>query len=101
MRDLCDHEQAVAFRLSHLPLPPDAIECETWQRHGDDEWRRGFLIREWEVAGLWVSVVGEQRRNGDIRRWMHIGGEDECNTSDRQQLIAAIREAGQLLDSLT
>jgi hypothetical protein len=69
-------------------------------RHGDDDWRRPFLTREWEVAGLWVSVAGEQDHHGDVTRWVHVGGEDQCTGSDRGHLIAALTDAGTLFDSL-
>ena len=100
MCDLSDHEQVLANRFAHLPLPDDATDCEPWCWHGED-WRRHFLTREWEVAGLWVSVAGEQNHHGDVRRWMHVGGEDHCTTSDREQLIAALVQAGQLFDAVT
>jgi hypothetical protein len=92
-------EQALALCFAHLPLPEDAIDCEPWHWHRDD-WRRLFLTQEWYVAGLWISVAGEQNRYGDITRWMHVGGEDQCTTSDRKRLIAALQQAGQVLDSL-
>ena len=31
---------------------------------------------------------------------MHVGGEDQCTGSDRRLLIAALTDAGRLLDSL-
>jgi hypothetical protein len=93
-------EGAVALRFCHVGLPDDAIECHPWRRHGVTEWRRRFLTREWEVAGIWISVVGEQNHRGEVTRWMHVGGEDRCTSSDGRQLIAALEAAGQLLDSL-
>jgi hypothetical protein len=99
MRDLSYDEQALAFRFSHLPLPADAIDCEPWHFQ-DGDWRRQFLVREWEIAGLWVSVAGEQDRHGQVKRWLHVGGEDHCTAPNRQLLIAALVEAGHLLDSL-
>lgn len=100
MRNLSKDEQALAVRFTHVPLPSEAIECEPWLSHGDADWRRHFLIREWEIAGLWVSVAGEQNHHGEVRRWLHVGGEDQCTSSDRQRLITALIEAGRLLDSL-
>jgi hypothetical protein len=93
-------EQALALRFAHVPLPPDATDCEAWQWHAD-AWRRFFLVKEWNIGGIWVSVAGEQTEYGDVRRWMHVGGEDACRGSDRHTLIEALEEAGQLLDSLT
>lgn len=100
MRDLTDDEQRLAFRFAHVPLPADATACDPWEWHGELDWRRYFLTREWEIAGLWISVAGEQNHHGEISRWMHVGGDDQCSTSDRRDLIAALIEAGQLLDGL-
>ena len=94
-------EQTLAFHFAHVALPNDAIDCGPWHWHGGGDWRRHFLSREWNVAGLWVSVAGEQDHQGKVTRWMHVGGEDHCTSSDRRELIAALNDAGQLLDSLT
>ena len=99
MQALDSNEQATALRFAHVALPPDATECEPWVLHAG-EWRRFFLVREWNIGGIWVSVAGDQSEHGDVRRWMHVGGEDECKGSDRRALIAALHAAGQLLDSL-
>ena len=93
-------EQVLALRFAHVALPDDATDCGPWQWHGGDDWRRHFLTREWNVEGIWVSVAGEQRHDGDVERWLHVGGEDQCTSSDRRLLIAALTDAGQLLDSL-
>jgi hypothetical protein len=58
------------------------------------------MTREWDVSGFWVSLAGEQNHYGEVTRWMHVGGDDQCSTSDRGDLIAALLEAGQLLDTL-
>jgi hypothetical protein len=100
VRDLSQKEQAMAYRFAHVALPDDAVDCDVWRWHGDDDWRRYFQTREWHISGIWVSVAGEQDHHGNIKRWMHVGGEDECATSDRSQLIIALLEAGELLDSL-
>ena len=86
-------------RFAHLDVPPEAIDCAPWHWHGGNDWRRHFVVREWNVGGLWVSVAGEQNHRGEVRRWLHVGGEDQCTTSDRHRLIAALVEAGQLLDA--
>ena len=100
MRDLTDDEQQLAYRFAAVALPPDAIACDPWEWHGGTSYRRYFLTREWNVAGIWVSVAGEQDHEGGITRWMHVGGEDQCSTSDRRELIVALQEAGELLDAL-
>jgi hypothetical protein len=100
MQSLISNEEAAALRFAHVALPDDAIDCEPWVWHGG-AWRRFFLTREWNIGGIWVSVAGEQTHHGDVRRWMNVGGEDACTSSDRRTLIAALKEAGQLLDSLT
>lgn len=98
--DCQTEEQMLAYRFAHVALPDDATDCGPWQWHGGNDWRRYFLTREWNVAGIWVSVAGEQRHHGDVERWMHVGGEDQCTGSDRRRLIEALRDAGRLLDSL-
>jgi hypothetical protein len=100
LRELSDEEQTLAYRFAHVALPEDAIGCDPWEWHGGQDWRRYFLTREWDVNGIWVSVAGEQNHHGDVKRWMHVGGEDQCTTSDRQRLIAVLIEAGRLLDAL-
>ena len=100
-RELSADEQMLAYRFAHLALPLDAVSCDPWQWHGDQDWRRYFLTREWDIDGIWVSVAGEQNHRGGITRWMHVGGEDQCDTSDRTQLIVALCEAGRLFDALT
>ena len=94
------NEQALAHRFAALLIPHDATECGAWGWRGQDDWRRGFLTREWDVGGIWVSVAGEQDHHGTIRRWVHVGGEDRCTGSDRGRLIAALFDAGRLFDSL-
>jgi hypothetical protein len=101
MRMLNDDEQRLAYRFAHLPLPDDAVACDPWSIHGEDDWRRYFLSRAWDVAGIWVEVAGEQDHYGNVTRWMHVGGEDQCSTSDRVLLLAAIAEAGELYDALS
>lgn len=98
--DVNYYESELAARFAGVSLPNDAIENDAWRRHGAEDWRRHFLSKEWNVAGIWVSVAGEQNHHGGIRRWMHVGGEDQCTTSDRRQLVIAIEEAGRLLDAL-
>jgi hypothetical protein len=88
------------FRFAHVALPSDAVECQPWHRHGENDWRRFFLTREWNISEVWVSVAGEQDHHGEVKRWLHVGGEDHCSTSDRRELIAALTDAGHLLDSL-
>jgi hypothetical protein len=88
------------YHFADVAIPAHATDCGAWSRHGDDDWRRPFLIKEWEIAGLWVSVAGEQDHHGKVTRWLHVGGHDQCTTSDRQDLIAALTAAGELLDSL-
>jgi hypothetical protein len=100
MRDLTDDEQRLSYRFAHVPLPADATTCDPWERHGENDWRRYFLTREWDIAGIWVSVAGEQNHLGDVTRWMQVGGDDQCSTSDRRGLITALEDAGRLLDSL-
>jgi hypothetical protein len=97
---LSSDEQTLAYRFAHVALPDDAVQCGPWQWHGGDDWRRYFLTREWNVAGIWVSVEGEQGHHGDVRRWMHVGGEDGFSTADRHDLMTALQEAGRLFDSL-
>jgi hypothetical protein len=101
MRALTDDEQDLAYRFAHVALPEDAVACDPWASHGEQDWRRYFLTREWDVNGIWVSVAGEQNQDGEITRWMHVGGEDQCDTSERAELIAALIEAGQIFDALT
>lgn len=101
MRALTDFEQQLAYRFAHLLLPEDAVRCDPWFWHGDDDYRRYFLTRDWDVEGIWIEVAGEQNHRGEVTRWMHIGGEDQCDTSDRMRLIAVLVEAGELYDSLT
>ncbi|TPG35847.1 hypothetical protein [Mycolicibacterium hodleri] len=100
VRILTADEQQLAYRFAHLPLPNDAVSCDPWSSHGEGDWRRYFLTRVWDIAGIWVEVAGEQNHHGEITRWLHIGGEGQCDTSDRERLIAAITEAGELYDQL-
>jgi hypothetical protein len=100
LADLTDEQQSLAFRFAALALPLDATDCDPWEWHGAGDWRRYFLTKEWDVSGLWVSVGGEQNHFGKVKRWLHVGGEDQCDDSDRHQLIDALTEAGKLLDGL-
>jgi hypothetical protein len=99
MQAVDSNGQATALRFAHVALPADAIDCDQWVWHAD-AWRRFFLTREWNIGDIWVSVAGEQTDDGELRRWMVVGGEDKFSSSDRRALIAAIEEAGRLLDSL-
>ena len=98
---LSDDERALAYRFAHVPLPADAVDCSPWHWHGGDDWRRHLIIREWAVGGIWVCVAGEQTHRGEVWRWLHVGGEDQCTAVHRKQLIAALAEAGDLLESLS
>ena len=60
MRDLTDDEQQLAYRFAAVALPPDAIACDPWEWHGGTSYRRYFLTREWNVAGIWVSAPGNK-----------------------------------------
>ncbi len=102
MRAWTEDQQQLAYRFAHLLLPLDAVACEPWESVGDDDddWRRFFITREWDVTGICVSVGGEQNHRGDVTRWMHVGGEDQCSTSQRSALISALLAAGSLLDAL-
>jgi hypothetical protein len=100
MGDLTDEQQWLAFRFAGIPLPLDATGCDPWEWHGSQDWRRYFMTREWDVDGLWVSVGGEQNHLGQISRWLHVGGDDQSDSADRQELVAALTEAGHLLDGL-
>lgn len=93
-------EQTLTRRFACVDLPADAIESGPWQPHGDDDWRRHFLTREWNLHGLSVRVAGQQDSHGDVTRWMHVGGEDHCTSSDRLGLITALVDAGELLHML-
>jgi hypothetical protein len=84
-----------------VALPPYATNCGPWHRQGEDSWQRHVFVREWDVAGVWVSVAGEQHHLGEASVWLHVGGEDRCTGFDQRQLITALMEAGELLDSLT
>ena len=99
MHDLTDAQQILAYRFAHVALPIYATDCDPWEWFGD-AWKRYFTVKEWNVAGLWVSVGGEQTQHGLVTRWLHVGGEDQCSTSDREELIAALVDAGKLFDSL-
>ncbi|MET0704445.1 MAG: hypothetical protein ABWY93_32745 [Mycobacterium sp.] len=97
---LSDHQQRLAYRFAHVPLPDDAIACHPWCEYGDDDARRYFLTREWRIGDIWVEVAGEQNHRGEVTRWVHVDGEDQLGPLGRVELIAAIVEAGQLYDTL-
>jgi hypothetical protein len=72
MRDSnTDEQQALAYRFADVALPAEATDCYPWGCYGEDDWRRGFLVREWDVAAIWVSVAGEQDHHGTVSRWLH------------------------------
>ena len=85
MLDSNSDEQALAYYFADVVCPGEAIECGAWGLRGERDWRRGFLIKEWDVAGIWVSVAGEQDHHGKVTRWVHVGGEDRCTGSDRRR----------------
>jgi hypothetical protein len=101
MRDFDTNEELMDVYFADVPRPAEAIECGPWRKRGEQDFRRGFLVKEWDVAGIWVSVAGEQDHRGKVTRWVHVGGDDRCAASDRRQLIAALTNAGHLLDSLS
>jgi hypothetical protein len=101
MRDFNTNEQLLAAYFADVARPDEATECGPWRKRGEHDWRRGFLVKEWEVAGLWVSVAGEQDHHGNVTRWVHVGGEDRCSASERRLLIAAVTRAGELLEELS
>jgi hypothetical protein len=100
MRELTEDQQQLAYRFAALALRADATGCDPWEWHGDLDWRRYFVTREWDVGGVWVSVGGEQSHRGHLTRWLHVGGEDQCDGADRHQLIQALTDAGELLEGL-
>ena len=100
MHQLTDEQQTLAYRFAELALPIDATECDPWEWHGAQDWRRYFLTRDWDVGGIFVTVGGEQNHHGDVVRWLHVGGSDQCEGSDRRALIDALVNAGDLLDRL-
>jgi hypothetical protein len=100
MRDLTADEQALAYRFAHVQLPLDAVICDPWIEHGDDDWRRYFLTRDWQVGDVWVEVSGEQDHHGGIVRRMHLVTEGDCSTADWPHLITALTEAQELFETL-
>ncbi|MBJ7340967.1 hypothetical protein [Mycolicibacterium sp.] len=92
--------QILAYFFADLALPADAIDCGPWGWHGVDDWRRGFLTWERDVAAISVTVAGEQNHHGEVTRWLHVSGDGECTARERQQLIATLATAGELFDSL-
>jgi hypothetical protein len=100
MGDLTDEQQWLAFRFAAVALPLDATGCDPWEWHSPEDWRRYFLTREWDVDGLCVSVGGEQNHLGKTSRWLHVGGDDHSDSSDRHELVDALKEAGRLLEEL-
>lgn len=100
MRSLTPKERELAVRFAHVDLPVDVTDCEPWEWH-QDAWRRLFTVREWQVAGVMVTVSGEQTHRGDLALWIYVGGEDQFSASSHGPLLAALVQAGTLLDSLS
>ena len=101
MRDSnTDEQHALAHRFADVALPADATDSCPWGWHGADDWRRGFLVKEWEVGKIWVSVAGEQDHHGKVTPWLQVNGGDECTPFERRRLIAVLMSAGRLFDSL-
>jgi hypothetical protein len=98
--DLTHDQQVLAYRFAALALPPDATECDPWEWHGAQDWRRYFLTKDWDIGGIFVTVGGEQNHHGGVIRWLHVGGSDQCDGADRRDLIDALTDAGKLLDGL-
>ena len=84
-----------------MPLPADAMGCGRWGQHGEQGWRRYFLVREWCVAGVSVIVAGEQHGDGRVTRQLVVSGEARCARSDVEDLVSAVNAAALLLDSLS
>jgi hypothetical protein len=59
-----------------------------------------LTVKRWQVASVCVSVSGEQTHRGEVTHWLHVGGEDQFNNSDRRPLMNSLTDAGKLLDSL-
>jgi hypothetical protein len=57
-------------------------------------------VKRWKVASVCVSVSGEQTHHGELKHWLHVGGDDQFTPSDRRPLMQALTDAGELLDSL-
>jgi hypothetical protein len=99
MRSLTPEERRLAVRFAHVDLPPDVTDCEPWE-WSEDSWRRLFTIREWQVAGVRITVSGEQTHRGDVTLWIYVGGEDQFSVSGHGPLLEALAQAGTLLGSL-
>jgi len=100
VRELTSDEQVLAYRFAHLALPADASGCDPWVCHGHGDWRRYFVTQEWDVGATFVSVGGEQNHHGEIRRWLHVVGEDHLDKADRLRLTEAMENGRRLLDGL-
>lgn len=99
MNDLSPEQRQLALRFADVALPCNVIDCDTWEWH-DGRWRRYFTVKSWHVGDIEVCVSGEQDHGGRARFWTYLGSHALCTTADRENLIAALLEAGDLLDSL-
>ena len=74
-------ENALQTTLAHLPSPEGAAEVEPWEVC--DEPVRSFTGSSWRVpvgdiltadSFITVEIVGEQRADGRVTRWLHVEG---------------------------
>lgn len=62
------------------------MDCEPWEWSAG-AWTRLFTVREWEVAGMLVSVSGEQSQDGQSTCWVYVGGDQQLTEGDHRQLM--------------
>jgi hypothetical protein len=98
--ELTAEQRNLALRFADVALPASVVDCQPWEWHDDDIWRRFFTVKDWAVGSIRVSVFGEQTHHGDVTYWTHVHGEHQCTDSERRQLISALIDAGDLLSSL-
>jgi hypothetical protein len=99
-REFHDERRSRELLLSHVTLPEDVVDCESWEWN-DGAWTRLFTLREWQVGAISIAVSGEQNHHGALSSWLHLSGEDQLNGSDHQRLMEALADARRLLDSLS
>lgn len=89
-------------RFGNVPAPADQLRIWHWEQAADGSWSREFDGTSRDLGTSCVSIVGVQRDNGSIERWVHVDINDstELYPQSLRDLAAALVTSADELEAL-
>jgi hypothetical protein len=101
----CEENLNDARIFEHVDAPEGAEHVYHAQRRADGTWYREFTGTDRRVAGVYLSIEGEQSADGSVKRTLCVSVDDrpssrggELSFEEVRQLVGALSEAADELD---